>query len=321
MPEKNSNPLIIFKFCSVLILILALISFVVDSGVKKSRDDQTGKVNLIMNHNIDPDLIVFGSSVGEVGINSNLLSRLTGLTVYNCSIDGTPYIQYKGLLDEFNNYSKNSRYVIFMESYFSLQKISGVSSADRYLAWIKNPNIFESLYYLQPGLIWKCRYIPFYKYVAATHVYYKNSVSGFKNYFNHHDSGDSLNGQRRVYRRWESDQDEILMNMKPFTIEIDPYIIKNYIATISSLEKNNKKVFIVLPPFYAKLSKQLTDFNPLRKTLDSITKVTGAKFIDFSSSDICEYKSFFYNTTHLNVVGAEKFTLQLADSLEYYFKK
>lgn len=321
MPEKNLNPILIFKFCSVFILILALISFVVDSGVKKSTDEQTGKVNLIMNHEIDPNLIVFGSSVGEVGLNSNLLSRQTGLTVYNCSIDGTPYIQYKGLLDEFNNYSRNCRYVVFMESYFSFQKIYGVSSADRYLAWIKNPNIFESLHYLQPDLIWKCRYIPFYKYVAVSHVYYKNSVSGFKTNFTHHHSGDSLNGFRPVFRKWESDRDEILKNMKPFPIEIDPDIINKYVATILSIEKNNKNVIIVLPPIYFKISRQLTDFTPLRKTLDSISKLTGAKFIDFSSTDICEHKNFFYNSNHLNDLGSEKFTQQLADSLDYYFKK
>ena len=320
MQEKYSNPILIFKFSLILILILTLISFVVDSGVKNSRDDQTGKVNLIMNHKIDPDLIVFGSSVGEVGLNSNLLSTLSGLTVYNCSIDGTPYIQYKGLLDEFSLYSKKSKYVVFMESYFSFEKISGVSSADRYLAWIKNSNLFESLFYLQPDLIWKCRYIPFYKYIAVTHVYYKNSLSGFKSYFSNHNSVDSLNGYRPVYRTWESDRDEILKNMKPFSIEIDPDIVDKYITSIRSIEKHNKKVIIVLPPTYFKISKLLTDFTPIRKTLDSISNITGAKFIDFSSSDICEDKNFFYNSNHLNHIGSEKFTHQLVDSLDYLFK-
>ncbi len=321
MQEKYSNLILIFKFSFILILILTLISFAVDSGVKNSGDDQTGKVNLIMNHKIDPDLIVFGSSVGEVGLNSNLLSKLSGLTVYNCSINGTPYIQYRGLLDEFNHYSKKTRYVIFMESYFSFSKIYAVSESDRYLAWIKNSNIFESLFYLQPDLIWKCRYIPFYKYVAVTHVYYKNSVSGYKSYFSNHNTGDSLNGYRPVYRTWESDRDEILRNMKPFSIQIEPDIVSKYIASIRSIEKNNKTVIIVLPPIYFKISKQLTDFTPLRKTLDSISKITGAKFVDFSSSDIGEDKNFFYNSNHLNHIGSTKFTQQLVDSLGYYFKK
>jgi hypothetical protein len=315
MTNNYSNLIVISKFSFILILILTLLSFAIDFGTKNSTDTQTGKINIIMNHKIDPDIIVFGSSVGEVGLNSNLLSAQKGLTVYNCSIDGTPYIQYKGLIDEFNNYSKKNRYVVFMESYFSFEKIYAVYNAERYIAWIHNTNIFNSLYYMQPDLIWKCRYIPFYKYVVTTHVYYKNSLVGFKNYFGNRNYSDSLNGQIPVYRKWESDQDEILQKMEPFKIQIDQDVVRKYILTISSLKNHNKVVVIVLPPVFSKLTKLLTDFTPLRNTLDSISKITGARFIDFSSSNMCEQKRFFYNANHLNNMGSEIFTHQLADSL------
>ena len=319
MKNKSFHFLLISTFSLVFILLISLISFVFDFGVSHSKYDQTGKVNLIMNHTIDPEIIVFGSSVGEVGLNSKILSTKTKKRVYNCSIDGTPYIQYKGLINEFNSYSKVNKYVIFMESYFSLQKLQAVSVADRYLAHIQNPNIYSALYYLQPELIWKCRYIPFYKYVATSHIYYKNCLLGIKDYLQKNKSTDSLEGFRPVYREWEIDQDEILKSMKPFKIKTDPEVVTKYITTINEMKKNNKEIIIVLPPIYFELSQRLTDFSPIRQTLDSISKITGARFIDFSSSDICSQKEYFYNTNHLNFHGAQIFTTRLADSLSTIF--
>ena len=69
------------KFCFWGILLLSFFFFMVDYGVKHSTEQQTGKVNKIVNHSIDPSTIIFGSSVSEVGFNSTILQEKTGGTV------------------------------------------------------------------------------------------------------------------------------------------------------------------------------------------------------------------------------------------------
>ena len=303
------------KFCLFAIIIVSIISYILNVGVRNSMNGQIGKVNLILDKKNDPAIISFGSSVGEVGFNSNIIAKKTGLSVFNSCIDGTSYIQYKGLIDVFTKSSKNNRTVVFMESYFTFQNPGEVSSLERYISHLGNQDIYESLHYLQAELLWKCKYVPFYQYIPVTHLYYKNAFAGLKNYVKNATFNDSLNGYTPVYRSWEIDQDNYLKNTKPFHVPINKEVVEKYLATVNSLQKAGKKVVVVIPPVYKIVTEKLTDFNPLRETFKEISRKTGCVFIDFTSNVICNDKKYFYNGNHMNAIGSNLFSTQLADSL------
>ena len=288
-------------------------SFVIDFGARHSYDAQTGKVNKIMNHEIDPSIIIFGASSGEVGIDPSFIQQTTHLSAFNCSIDGTRFMQYKSLINEFQSYTKNDEYVLLAETCFSFEKIGALTSIERYLPHINNDNIYHSLFMIQPDLTWKCRHIPFYKYIAASHVYYKNSVLGWKNFLKKYK--DTSLGYIAIDRAWEADADEAIRSTAPFAIQLDTAIINEYVKTIQSIQKNGKKVIILLTPVYTEMLKRITDFTPLRKELALISEETGSRFLDFSIGDLCTDKTLFYNSMHLNLKGSSKFSAILADSL------
>lgn len=81
------------------------------------------------------------------------------------------------------------------------------------------------------------------------------------------------------------------------------------------MQESGKKVVIVIPPVYKILTEKLTDFNPLRETFKEISRKTGCVFIDFTSNEICNDKKYFYNGNHMNAIGSNLFSTQLADSL------
>jgi hypothetical protein len=312
---RNSNFVLLLKFSVVGSILLFIFSFCIDYGVKHSTDTQTGKVNKIINHSIDPATIIFGSSVSEVGFNTALLQQATGGAVYNCSVNGTPFSQYKVLIDEFASYSKNNKYVILSEAYFSFEKFNVITFPERYFAHISNDNFYATLSNIQPELLWKCRYIPFYKLVAINHNYYKNAMLGWKNIFKK-SAPDSSNGFLPVDRNWELDADENIKNTKPFKVALDSSILKEYVQTITSLQAKGKRVIIVLTPMYEKVINTLTDIGPLRNKLIEVAETTGCKFLDFSQCSLCADKAFFYNSTHLNKNGADTFSKLLGDSLK-----
>lgn len=317
-PAKNYKA-IMWGFPIIGLLLLGAISWTIDIGVRHSNSEQTGKVNNIVNHSIDPQLIVFGSSVSEVGVNAPLIRQKTGLSVYNCSMNGTRFMQYKGLIDEFNGYSKNNQYVVLVETYFSFEKTDALAYIDRYLAQIGNHNLYSSLYEMQPGLVWKCRYVPFYKYVAATHVYYKNSAIGWKNIVRKTPADTAL-GYAPVDASWQLDADEAIKNTPHFDISIDSAIVTKYMETIGELEKSGRKVIIVMTPMYTEMLQRVTDMAPLRRRLREISASTGARFLDFSANPLCDQKKFFYNSNHLNLQGSVAFSQVLADSLQLIIK-
>jgi len=305
----------VLLFCGIGLVLFVAVSRTVDYGVKHSNQDQTGKINKIVNHAIDPSVIIFGSSVSEVGIDPAILQRRTGQSVFNCSIDGTRFMQYEGLIKEFDAYSSNNKYVFLVESYFSFEKTGALTSIERWLAHIDNDNVYRSLSSLQPDLTWKCRYVPFYKYVTVTHTYYKNSAIGWKNILKAPVEDSSL-GYTPVNRDWEKDADELFKNRKPFAIGLEPSIISEYIATVRQLEKNGRKVVIVLTPVFTEMLSKLTNMAPLQRTLAQIADSTGARFLDFSGAGLCSDKKMFYNCNHLNRTGSLAFSYMLADSLQ-----
>lgn len=321
MVNNNKEFKIIALFLIIGFSLLSFLLFILSFGVNRIREGQTGKVNIVMNHELDPEIAIFGSSVSEVGIDSKIVTNKTKKSCYNLSINGTRFSQYKCLIDELNSYSKNNKTIVLVETYFSFEPIDQITSLDFYLAHIGNENIYVALHKIDPELIWKSRYIPFYKFIPATHIYYKNAIKGWINYLNNSNNIDTLQGYTPVNRDWELDADLAIKKTTKFDIIIQEEIVRDYEQNILKMQKLNKKVIIVLTPMYSEKFKLVTNIKPLIAVLKKIASNTNAIFLDFSSSKICDDKINFYNSNHLNLRGSKIFSNQIADSLNSIFSK
>ena len=256
--------------------------------------------------------MIFGSSVGEVGVNSNIIRRITNTTVYNSSIDGTSYIQYKSLIDEFINYSIINKNIFFIESYFTFQNPNQITNLERYIVHLNNNNIYNTLFAIQPDLVWKSRYIPFYNFIPITNSFYKSSVLGLYNNFLNTDQTDTLNGYTPVNRNWVEDKNFNII----YNIEIDSNIVKKYINTIKTLQNKNRKVYIIFPPVFIEKASKFINFNTLLSQFRYIQKETGCVFLDFTKNVISYDKRYFYNINHMNYLGSNIFSSILADTIK-----
>jgi hypothetical protein len=312
--KKRLYRLLLFSI--ITFLLLFAFSLLVDRGVRHSNDLGFEKVNRILVSHIDPDIISFGSSVGEKSFNSPLMSSLLGVAAYNSCIDGTNFAQYKGLIRYYNSYSSKKSTVLFFEAFFAFQRPQAISSIERYAAHLDNNFVYNDLHRIDPDLVWKSRYIPLFKNTVVDHTYYRASVNGWRSMLLHKNIEDTLQGFVPNYRGWASDEDAALDAMKPFSLTIDSSVIAEYVGVINELQQKGKQVIIVLPPAYKRFYTEKTDFSPLQRMLDSVSRVTGCSFFDFLRSGIGSDKKYFYNGTHLNFDGSLLFCRQLADSLK-----
>ncbi len=301
------------KFVAILVIVLIIADGFISYGIKKNATNVFAKPNKICN-NIDlPQIAVFSSSVGEMGYDCNVIANAANKSVYNFSLNGTRFMQYKGLIDELNRISKTTEIVVLSEAFFTFKKSNSINNIERYLPCISNDNIYNSLHNLQPDLSFKCRYVPFYKYIVASNNYYLQSFIGWKNYLTHKKSIDSLKGQTKVYRNWEADQDSIWKYAKQIPVDIDSEIVNIYKKTIDNLVANNKKVVIAIAPIYMPKGQTIIDFTQFRKTLQSMADNKNIFFLDFSESMVD--KKYFYNVQHMNAYGASVYSKRFADSL------
>ena len=73
-------------------------------------------------------------------------------------------------------------------------------------------------------------------------------------------------------------------------------------------------VFTILPNYYrlAEISKNTKEITSFYNSLPNNDQVF---FLDFGNCDISKNQENFYNFTHLNLTGANKFTQLLVDKL------
>ena len=283
--------------------------------VANSNDSQTGKINLVMAHQIDPEVLFLGSSVAEVGFNANLIGQLTNKTVYNLAIDGTSIIQSRFLIDEFLSYSQNCKRVVIGFAFFSFDKKTSLTEPSRYLAHFSNTHVKSNFRQIDPELYSKLRYVPFYSFTQTKHTYYKNAVHGLKNIIKGNKLvPDILNGYVPHNTPWNGERVEP-EQIGSETISISPETIKRVIDIINNIKAKNIEPVLVITPMYLKGQELFSNFNHYQNAAKEISEKTGVKLFDFSNSELVLDEKNFYNNGHLNSTGADLFSKMVADSL------
>jgi hypothetical protein len=306
----------ILGFCIFFTIIASTIEKTIAYFVSNSEDSQTGKVNLIMNHKIDPELIIFGSSVVEVGFNSQIMSNKLNRNVYNMGIDGTPIAMSEFLIDEFLSYSKKCDTVIIGLSVFSFAEIEKMNEPSRYLAHKANIYLKEKIKEVSPNLYSKLYNIPYYSFIVADHTYYKNAFMGFKNIL----KGEAI--PSNVQKGFVSHDKQYFNTHKAgdITLSKTPFIsskktISNYIKIIKTIKSNGITPILVISPMHMNGQNSFKNYSKYINTVKNIAYKTKTSMIDFSKHDIVNHEKYFYNNGHLNTLGALEFSSSICDSL------
>ena len=288
------------------IILLVSLTNILDHIYKRNANHKYSK---ILNHIIDPNVMIFGSSVAYVHFNSNLIQSKSGRSVFNAGIDGTFYQQYNGVMNEFLSYTKECETIVLALTYNSFEKRNLITRHDQYLAYLNNPNIKRSLRSIDWTKVFFSNYLPGYKLTLMNRNYYRVV---FKKLFSSKIKPDSLNGYKPVNQYWEPKSDYIAK----LSCVVDERIIKTFNNFL--LESGNKgiRVIIILPPIYIEGKKFIEGFDKLQNLLSEMDSSYGhVDYYDYSDSTLCINKSLFYNYSHLNSSGADIFSSSISELL------
>lgn len=310
---KNGLGFIVF-----LCVVLFLIEFVISFLVKHSDNAQTGKINLIMEHQIDPEIMMFGSSVAEVGLNAVEIEKRTQRSAYNMGIDGTKISNTEFLIDEFLDYSKNCKTIVIGMAFFSFGKSDKLNAPERFLAYKSNQHVKQNILKVQPALGRKLYYVPFYSFIVANHTYYKNAFLGLKNLINdNYWKQDSLSG----FVPHDTEYYDTRKSGKQLDyVPIDSTAYYDYKSIIEKIKAHNIQPILVLMPMHVNGQESFSNFESYRKSAALLSNETGVQLFDFSEHDVTTQDKYYYNNGHLNATGAKIFSNVLADSLNVIIK-
>ncbi|MDP4150845.1 MAG: SGNH/GDSL hydrolase family protein [Bacteroidota bacterium] len=307
-------------FVILLGVLLFSIDWIISFGARHVNVSDLGKINLIFNHRVDPDIMIFGASDAEWGFDAPELQRLTHRTVYNGAIDGTHYRQLACLIDEFAQYATHNRAVILSLGPFALRARMGVREIERYLPVIGNQNVYESLYDMDADLAFKCRYIPFYKYTEVSSNYYRQSFEGWKTYIKSRRQGfplDTMLGYVPDPQAWQRAPKNATNDAS--NVPIDKFTYQVLADLIRELRSKGKKVIVLVSPFHQSGVALIKNWEQIRSGMQALGAMADY-YMDFSTSTLTTQKDYFRNSFHLNANGSKVFASILAEQLNRILK-
>ena len=270
---------------------------------------------LIRNGKTKVDLAVFGSSRAFIHINPQILETELKQTVYNFGLNGSKFkMQYY----RFNLYLKHNpkpKTIVWNLDTFSFSHIDEVFQPNQYAPFMLwNFNLYEALKDYKQTTIWDF-ILPLYRYRNQT--YWKEQIASAKKEILEKDGFFREDGFKSYNREWK-------VNWKKLKKKNAEFDSQEYVLLEKLIKKCKKQniqlIFTIAPEFY-----KGQDYMLNRDEIVSSYKKTLSKYnlplLDYSDDSISHQQKYFYNTTHMNNVGADFFTKKLASDLKPYISK
>lgn len=288
--------------------ILFCIEYAIQYKLKSIKSGDIGKINAVINHDIDMEIMIWGASTAYVNINPQIMIDSLGVSVMNMGFDGTNIDQYSGLLNEFLSYSKKCKsLIIAFDVNGGLVERNQIHNSSHWVHQLDNHNISECLSQLNPKMIQNHKMIPFYSLT----LYDKHILKYFKsNYF---DFDKSYNFPKHGYAgNYQTALNIITENKR--TIKICSRIkfkIKNICQ--KAISKGIKPV-ILITPCYISGQKKLNNLEEILQTFEMFG-TNEIQVLDLHNSEISKDSSNFIDNVHLNAKGTYKFTQLIIQEL------
>ena len=307
-------------FLVILIIIVYLLDYTITYSLKKSKRFNYAEWNAIYSGKINSDMVIYGSSRAYRHFDPKILEDSLGVNVYNLGLDGYRFdMQYARHL-EFINYNKPPKYIVFSVDYWSLSKLSELYMYEQFLPYLKENTIKE--YTSKYGYFdfWDY-HLPFVRYIGNRKIILHaleilfNTKKNYSKKYKGYEAGneiwnDSSELKLQLIKQNKLHPDKIY----DFTMNVETVML--FKKFLNEIKRKKIKVFFIFSPTYIEsqnLGKNSKENIIYIKQLVSTNKFD---FLDFSKDSMCSQKKYFYNSSHLNKIGATIFSKKLASAIK-----
>ncbi len=296
--KKNLQQIALFSF--ILVCLIYGVQWAVESAF---RHRVKHKFTRIFNSEVNPEIMIFGSSVAYHQFDPELIKVNSTDKAYNMGWDGVFFVQYSALIKQYLTYQTNCKVLVMACDFDNLGKNELITRPDLMLAYLNNPFVYHSLHEIEPGNMLKARYVPGYKLTLLNKAFYKDIAFAGKN-------EDKLSGYDPIDIPWD-----VTDSVKPFTARYNDTIFNELRAVVDEVAAKGIKVVIVMTPVYEEGYKLITNAEEIKDKYRSLVK-KNVYYFDYTVDSICRSKEYFHNYSHLNKTGATLFSNNFASRLK-----
>ncbi len=294
----------LFSFLVLISLVGISLSYLIDSGLRKSNLIPYKAWNDVLGSKINADILIQGSSRAAVHYSPALIDSTFNLGSYNIGLDGKTFrIQYFRFL-LYLKHNKQPKYIIQNVDNRTLGIDSG-GFDPQFLPYL-NINEIETAVERYNTITWPDKHIPLYKY----HGNYELVIKGLMSYFNFSYTQHKIDykGFMTHDKKWDSSFREYVKSRPNGWYDQVDSDTKGLFEEFLNVcrDRGIKVIFIYAPEFHESQKLSLSR-DSITNIFTSFSKVYSIPFLDYSDNDICLDSSFFYNSHHLNSYGLKKY--------------
>lgn len=314
----------IFTILTIIIFVFLFLDKLATYGLSKSRFNTFKDLNDLYQNKINSDMVLLGSSRTYVMMNPIIFDTILNINSYNFGQDGATINLQKTTFDEVLKLSgSNLKYVIQNIDLTTLLPNKNNYSKQRYFPHLDKKNLYNSLYEFDHSF-WKYKYIPFYKFNGNLSVFIRGLFLGLniplkENYT-------KVKGYRPGVKIWNSDFDNYKANLKTDVIRYNEKLLEEGFKVleefIGKTSRIGVKYILVFAPMYNEMYNMQIQNEKLKERLKAYAfKFKHVYFYDYSNLTMNTQKRYFYNSYHLNSLGADIFSEILANDIKLIMGK
>lgn len=303
-------------FLLILAGILLSIQTVTDRGLGTYETPAYGGWNAIASGKAKSDVLILGSSRAWVQFSPKIIGDGLGMSCYNLGVDGYTLDMQLASYAMYKKHDGLPKMVVLSVDTFSFYPRVGLYTSDQFLAHLSDGIVWDAV---EPyGYFhWYDRYVPLVRYRGRLDLITK----GFKSAL-HLEQFTSLKyrGYMGKDQTWSNDFTKYEQeHPQGMTQSIAPSFVNAFESFLRECRRDNVVVAVVYSPEYYEAQQLFANRGDVFQIFTSMTKKYGDSFLDFSKDPICYDTTYFYNSQHLNVRGAELFSRELAAQLEQVY--
>lgn len=300
-------------FWIILLVIISGINATIKYVAQQSVLFESAKINGIMQHQLDAEMMIFGSSVALVHFDDSTITKRSGIKTFNAGTDGANFQQNQGLINEFMQYTEQCKYLVLALTVHDFSKRRVIYDLYKYLPYATQQSIYNSLYEIDPKLMFKLRYIPGYAFTVYDQKFYELCKDGIKQ-LQRNETAKPKSGWFPFYL---SDFDSTTLNDyadHTFQLPVNDTVFQDIVMLREQLRAKGITLVVVLPPIEKGMYPKMVDLNVFRRKLLEMAGDSTC-FLDYTETEMCNQRALFYNFTHLNKQGAQVFSKQFATDI------
>ena len=281
------------------------IDYAISYKLQHSADRRYIGWNKITNEQLDADLVVKGSSRAWVQYSPTILDNILQINTFNMGIDGSGLNRQVIRYEVFDHYqAKKPKYIVLNVDYFAANEWSYGYEREQFFPYMWDSYMRKEINKVEP-MSWGERYIPVYRYVTYKGLY---NVAHEKPW-----DAKTYKGYMGHDRTWNAAAYEELTT---FHFNADERVMTMFEQFLEGRMKEGIKVIFCYAPIYIGFTNKVENLEEFFACYRGYAEKYDIPILDYTYHELSMDTAYFYNASHLNRMGAELFSTQLAQDLD-----